>query len=70
MSWERIHIYSGTWRQTKESVHALKTVQQAVWEGKRLTIVYKQANGELRNYRVSRIHTAKIEDETFRGPLK
>ncbi|GIN59945.1 helix-turn-helix transcriptional regulator [Lederbergia ruris] len=96
VSWERIHIDSGTWRQTKESVHALKTVQQAVWESKRLTIVYKQANGEqkerlveplglvakgnrwylvasrngeLRNYRVSRIHTAKIEDETFRRPL-
>ncbi|GIN71723.1 transcriptional regulator [Bacillus sp. J14TS2] len=96
VSWERIHIDSGTWRQTKENVHALKTVQQAVWESKRLTIVYKQANGEqkerlveplglvakgnrwylvasrngeLRNYRVSRIHTAKIEDETFRRPL-
>ncbi|GIP34592.1 YafY family protein [Paenibacillus sp. J2TS4] len=46
VSWERIHIDSGTWRQTKESVHALKTVQQAVWESKRLTIVYIQANGE------------------------
>ena len=96
VSWERIHIDSGTWRQTKESVHALTTVQQAVWESKRLTIVYKQANGEqkerlveplglvakgnkwylvasrngeLRNYKVSRIHTAKIEDETFRRPL-
>ncbi|MDY0395604.1 WYL domain-containing protein [Virgibacillus halophilus] len=26
-------------------------------------------NGELRNYRVSRIHSAKVESETFRRPL-
>ncbi|MED3656020.1 WYL domain-containing protein [Heyndrickxia sporothermodurans] len=77
-------------------MYALKTVQQAVWESKKLKIYYEQAdgeqkerlieplglvakgnrwylvasrNGELRNYRVSRIHTAKIEDETFRRPL-
>ncbi|MBO0996000.1 helix-turn-helix transcriptional regulator [Bacillus sp. SD088] len=95
VSWERIHIDSGTWRQTKESIHALKTVQQAVWESKKLTFEYEQANGErkerlvkplglvakgnrwylvasrngeLRNYRVSRIHTAKIENETFIRP--
>ncbi len=94
--WERIHIDSSTWRQSKEKVHALKTVQQAVWESKKLKIFYEQAdgeqkerlieplglvakgnrwylvasrNGELRNYRVSRIHTAKVEDETFRRPL-
>lgn len=94
--WERIHIDSSTWRQSKEKVHALKTVQQAVWESKKLKIYYEQAdgeqkerlieplglvakgnrwylvalrNGELRNYRVSRIHTAKVENETFRRPL-
>ncbi|WP_018708832.1 helix-turn-helix transcriptional regulator [Siminovitchia fordii] len=94
--WERIHIDSSTWRQSKEKVHALKTVQQAVWESKKLKIFYEQAdgeqkerlieplglvakgnrwylvasrNGELRNYRVSRIHTAKVEDETFKRPL-
>ncbi|UOQ84294.1 WYL domain-containing protein [Gracilibacillus salinarum] len=26
-------------------------------------------DGELRNYRVSRIHMAKVEKETFRRPL-
>lgn len=94
--WERIHIDSSTWRQSKEKVHALKTVQQAVWENKKLKIYYEQANGEqkerlieplglvakgnkwylvasrnggLRNYRVSRIHSAKVENETFRRPL-
>ena len=46
MSWERIHIDWVLGDKLKESVHALKTVQQAVWESKRLTIVYKQANGE------------------------
>lgn len=44
--WERIHIDSSTWRQSKEKVHALKTVQQAVWESKKLKILYEQADGE------------------------
>ncbi|WP_409276115.1 helix-turn-helix transcriptional regulator [Neobacillus sp. SCS-31] len=94
--WERIHIDSGTWRQSKEKVHALNTVQQAVWDSKKLKIHYEQVdgeqkerlieplglvakgnkwylvaakNGELRNYRVSRIHNAKVENETFKRPL-
>lgn len=94
--WERIHIDSSTWRQSKEKVHALKTVQKAVWESKKLKIYYEQAdgeqkerlieplglvakgnrwylvasrNGELRNYRVSRIQTAQVEDETFKRPI-
>ncbi|MFD2656939.1 helix-turn-helix transcriptional regulator [Gracilibacillus thailandensis] len=94
--WERIHIDSGTWRQSKEKAHALKTVQQAVWESKKLKIDYEQVDGkqkerlieplglvakgnkwylvasrdgELRNYRVSRIHSTKIENETFSRPL-
>lgn len=44
--WERIHIDSGAWGQSKEKVNALKTVQQAVWESKKLKIYYKQADGE------------------------
>ncbi|MCG7344727.1 YafY family transcriptional regulator [Sporosarcina sp. ACRSL] len=94
--WERIHIDSGTWRQSKEKVQALKTVQQAVWESKKLKIYYEQAdgeqkerlieplglvakgnrwylvasrNGELRNYRVSRIHNVEVLNETFSRPL-
>lgn len=94
--WERIYIDSSTWRQSKEKMHALETVQQAVWENKKLKIHYEQADGEqkerlleplglvakgnrwylvasrdgeLRNYRVSRIHTAKVENEVFRRPL-
>lgn len=94
--WERIHIDSGTWRQSKEKKDALNIVQQAVWDSKKLKIHYEQLggeqkerlieplglvakgnkwylvatrNGELRNYRVSRIHHAKVENETFRRPL-
>ncbi|MBM7542792.1 helix-turn-helix transcriptional regulator [Amphibacillus cookii] len=94
--WERIYIDSGTWRQSKENVSALNTVQQAVYDSKKMKIYYEQADGEqkerlveplglvakgdkwylvalrdgeLRNYRVSRIHNAKIKSETFRRPL-
>lgn len=94
--WERIHIDSGTWRQSKEKQDALHIVQQAVWESKKLKIHYGQLdgeqkerlieplglvakgnkwylvavrNGELRNYRVSRIHKVQVEKETFRRPL-
>ncbi|WP_368654127.1 helix-turn-helix transcriptional regulator [Ornithinibacillus sp. 4-3] len=94
--WERIHIDSGTWRQSKEKKDALHIVQQAVWNNKKLRIHYEQAdgeqkerlieplglvakgnkwylvavrNGELRNYRVSRIHKAKVEKETFNRPV-
>ncbi|PWU68169.1 helix-turn-helix transcriptional regulator [Gracilibacillus dipsosauri] len=94
--WERIYIDSGTWRGFEEKKDALKTVQQAVWDSRRLKIYYEQANGEqkdriieplglvakgdkwylvalrdgeLRNYRVSRIHKAMIENQTFKRPL-
>ena len=93
--WECIHIDTGTWRQSKEKAHALKTVQRAIWERKKLRIDYEQGNGErkeriveplglvakgnkwylvalrdgeYRNYRVSRIHHAQIEKETFKRP--
>lgn len=93
--WERIHIDAGTWRESKEKAGALKTVQQAVCDNKKLKIYYEQADGEqkerlieplglvakgnkwylvalrdgeLRNYRVSRIYHAKIENETFKRP--
>ncbi|UOQ84293.1 hypothetical protein [Gracilibacillus salinarum] len=44
--WERIHIDSGTWRQSKEKMYALNTVQQVVLESKKLIIHYEQADGE------------------------
>lgn len=93
--WERIHIDSSTWRASKENLDALKTVQQAVWESKKLIILYERADGEqkervveplglvakgntwylvairdseFRNYRVSRIHKAIVENETFIRP--
>ncbi len=94
--WERIHIDSATWGQSKENKDALKTVQQAVWESKKLKIYYEQAaggqkervieplglvakghkwylvalrDGELRNYRVSRILNAEVKNEVFERPL-
>lgn len=93
--WECIHIDTGTWRQSKEKVHAFKIVQQAVLDQRKLRIDYEQANGvqkerfiepfglvakgnkwylvaarngEMRNYRVSRIRHAKVEHETFQKP--
>lgn len=44
--WERVYIDTSTWRSSRETVNAFKTVQQAVWETKKLTILYEQANGE------------------------
>lgn len=94
--WERIHIDSGTWKQSRENADALHTVLQAVWDSKRLNINYEQADGEqkerlveplglvakgntwylvasrndmMRNYRVSRIHHAKVINETFKRPV-
>lgn len=93
--WERVYIDTSTWRSSKETVSAFQTVQQAVWESKKLTIRYEQANGdqservieplglvakgnrwylvamrdgELRNYRVSRILSAGLEEESFSRP--
>ncbi|WP_010275206.1 helix-turn-helix transcriptional regulator [Paenibacillus senegalensis] len=93
--WERVYIDTSTWRSSKETVNAFKIVQRAVWESKRLTIHYEQANGEkserlieplglvakgnrwylvasrngeLRNYRISRIRSAVLEEESFNRP--
>lgn len=95
--WERIHIDSGTWGPAKEKdkTGTLVMVQQAIWEDRKLTIRYQQADGkvsertieplglvakgnkwylvavrdgELRNYRVSRIQQVEIEDATFKRP--
>lgn len=93
--WECIYIDSGTWRPSKEKANSFKTVQQAIWEQRKLRIIYEQGNGkrkvrlvaplglvamgnkwylvalrdgEYRNYRVSRIRHAQVENETFKRP--
>ncbi len=93
--WDRIHIDVSTWRQSKEKVAAFETIQQAIWEDRKLKIYYEKAdgnkvdrlieplglvakgnrwylvaskNGELRNYRASRIHSAKLQMEKFERP--
>ncbi|MGP4040137.1 helix-turn-helix transcriptional regulator [Gracilibacillus sp. D59] len=93
--WDRIHIDVSSWRQSKEKVATFKTIQQAVWEDKKLKIFYEKADGnkverlieplglvakgnrwylvasrdgELRNYRASRIHSAKMEMGRFERP--
>src|SRR5690606_34191011 len=93
--WERIHIDSGNWGPSKEKAGAVATVQQAIWEERKLSIRYQQADGklnersveplglvakgnnwylvalrdgELRNYRVSRIQHAEIENAIFKRP--
>ncbi|WP_338048639.1 helix-turn-helix transcriptional regulator [Paludifilum halophilum] len=43
--WERIHIDTSNWRESKKKADFFKTIQQAVWEDKKLEIVYKRADG-------------------------
>ncbi|WP_282171561.1 helix-turn-helix transcriptional regulator [Cytobacillus firmus] len=40
----RIHIDTSTWRQTPRELKSFRTVQQAVWEEKKLQIQYEKAN--------------------------
>ncbi|WP_442598398.1 helix-turn-helix transcriptional regulator [Neobacillus sp. D3-1R] len=95
MVWERIYIDTGNWRQTKEKLVCFQTAQQAVFENRKLKIVYGQSeenaeermieplglvvqsnkwylvalkNGEFRNYRLSRIYSASLEEGQFERP--
>jgi predicted DNA-binding transcriptional regulator YafY len=93
--WNRVHIDTDTWRQSSQELSALSTLQQAIWEERKIKMEYEKANqetseriveplglvakgrtwylialsnGELRNFRVSRIKTAEITDEVFARP--
>lgn len=91
----RVHIDTDTWRQTKEEVTALNTLQQAIWEERKLQISYEKPNkeiteriveplglvakgrtwyliarstGDIKNFRASRIKSAKLLIDTFERP--
>jgi predicted DNA-binding transcriptional regulator YafY len=42
---EKIHIDTDTWKPAKEKLEAFQTVQQALWEDRKLNMVYEKADG-------------------------
>lgn len=42
---ERIYIDTSTWRQSKEKIDSFKIVQRAVWDNKKLLILYENTEG-------------------------
>jgi predicted DNA-binding transcriptional regulator YafY len=93
--WNRVHIDTDSWRQSSQELSALSTLQQAIWEERKIKMGYEKANqetseriveplglvakgrtwyliaasnGELRNFRVSRIKSAEMTDEVFSRP--
>ncbi|SDJ19635.1 WYL domain-containing protein [Alteribacillus bidgolensis] len=47
--WERVHVDMGTWRNTKIEMNpAMEVMKEAVMNNKKVTIIYKKANGEIR----------------------
>jgi predicted DNA-binding transcriptional regulator YafY len=93
--WNRIHIDTSTWKGQKEELQTFEVLKQAIWQEKKVHIVYKRADGllitrdvdplglvakgsrwyfvaahegELRNYRVSRIRKAEQTEEAFIRP--
>lgn len=50
---EKIYIDTGTWKPSNENNRALIAVQQALWEDKKLNIMYQQANSVCSNRVVS-----------------
>ncbi|WP_409299836.1 helix-turn-helix transcriptional regulator [Peribacillus sp. SCS-155] len=93
--WERVYIDSSTWRQSKEKAESFQFVQMALFQNRRLSILYESTDGtsrsrvisplglvaqsnkwylialrdgEIRNYRVSRILSAELMEESFEWP--
>lgn len=50
---EKLYVDTGTWKQSKLNNANLLIVQQALWEDKKLHIVYQKADGELSERTVS-----------------
>lgn len=44
--WNRVHIDTDTWRQSSQELSALSTLQQAIWEERKLKMKYEKANKE------------------------
>lgn len=94
--WNRVHIDTDTWRQSSLELSSLSTLQQAIWEERKIKIDYEKANketsermveplglvakgrtwyliavsnGDIKNFRVSRIKSAELTEETLVRPL-
>ena len=91
---QRIHVDVTGWNRTEEAVPCLHTIQDAVWQGRRLAFEYGQegcasertvaplglvakgsvwylvaaVGGEIRSYRVSRVHSPVMLDEPCERP--
>ncbi|MDN4524993.1 helix-turn-helix transcriptional regulator [Fictibacillus fluitans] len=51
--WDRIHIDTSSWRQSTENITAFATLQESLWQDKKLLIHYERADGERRERMVS-----------------
>lgn len=45
--WERIHIDTSAWRKPKEKLVSFETLQQAVWDEKKLKLRYRRADSSM-----------------------
>ncbi|WP_245807736.1 helix-turn-helix transcriptional regulator [Halobacillus massiliensis] len=44
--WERIYVYTTTWRVKKEKIRAFETLKKAIWNDRKLKITYRRADGQ------------------------
>jgi predicted DNA-binding transcriptional regulator YafY len=42
---QRMHVDSAGWRQSEEAVPALRTLREAVWQGRKLRLTYQRGDG-------------------------
>lgn len=45
-AWNRIHVDTSSWKQPPEKIEFFKILQQAIWDEKKLQIIYERADGE------------------------
>ena len=92
---QRIHVDPSGWNRPEESVPALSALQEAVWQDRRVHIIYERSDGsevdrlveplglvakgslwylvarvdgKSRTYRISRVRSARISEESFARP--
>jgi predicted DNA-binding transcriptional regulator YafY len=44
--WNRVHFDTDTWRQSSQELSALSTLQQAIWDERKIKMKYEKANKE------------------------
>ncbi len=91
---QRIHVDTAGWHHTEEDVSSLPTLQEAIWQERKLCFTYPRGDsfverivdplglvakgsawylvaavdGEIRNYRVSRVQNARVMDQPGTRP--